>query len=65
VSTNKKVPVTVLKEGVRTVVGEAFVSQVGNLTYGRMVIDDEETADIIRGPISDISLGWTFAGELV
>lgn len=56
---NKKVPLTIERGGERVVVGEAFISQVGNLTYGRMVIDDEETAAIIRGPISDFSIGWT------
>ena len=62
-SVPKKVPVVVFKDGVRTVVGEASISQIGNLTYGRMVIDDEETAAIIQGPIADFSLGWTLPEE--
>ena len=64
-SVNKKVPLVVYNDGVRTVVGECFISQIGELTYGRMVIDDEETAAAVRGPIGDISLGWNFPEEPV
>lgn len=58
-SLNKKTPLTIDREGERVVIGECFISQIGNLIYGRMVIDDEEAAAIIRGPIAEFSIGWT------
>jgi hypothetical protein len=46
--TNKKVPLVTWTDGVRKVVGEAIISEIGENVYFRGLVTDEETAAMLK-----------------